>query len=266
VLVRLSLGALVLLAFGLATGSRLPRDAAVWGHLFVSALFANVIPYLLFAYGERQVDSAIAGVLNATTPLWTILIATGVGLEEKPGGRKLAGLALGFVGALVIFEPWRSTSQVMTWGGLACLAAAGAYGISFVYMARFLAGRGLTPLALSAAQLLAASLLSLAALPLLGWQAPAFRVDALVAVAILGALGTGIAYVLNYRLLSDDGASAASLVTYLIPIVAVLIGVLTLDESLPWTVIAGMGVVLLGVGLARAQPGRLRAQSPDMSA
>jgi drug/metabolite transporter (DMT)-like permease len=251
VLVRLSLGALVLTTYILARGRRPLRGTAIWGHLAVAAFFANVIPYLLFAYGEQQVDSAIAGVLNATTPLWTILISTVAGIEKKPPVVKLVGLALGFAGTLVIFNPWRSGSQVMSPGGVACLLAAASYGISYVYMARFLAGRGLSALELAAAQLLAASVLICLAIPLLGWQPPAFRADAIIAALVLGAVGTGVAYVLNYRLITEDGASAASVVTYLIPIVAVVLGALTLQESLPLNVIAGMLVVLLGVALSR---------------
>jgi drug/metabolite transporter (DMT)-like permease len=266
VFARLSLGAAVLLGFVWARGTALPRGTRTWGHLCVAALFANVIPYLLFAYGEQEVDSAIAGVLNATTPLWTVVFATAVGLEARPRARKLGGLGLGFAGALVIFEPWQAGSQVLSWGGLACLAAAGAYGVSFVYMARFLAGRGLTPLALAAGQLVAASALSLVALGALGWDAPAVRADALVSVAILGVLGTGAAYVLNYRLIVVDGASAASVVTYLIPVVAAVVGAAALHETLPWNVVGGMVVVLVGVALARAQPAPEPVPAPEVPA
>jgi drug/metabolite transporter (DMT)-like permease len=250
---RLLLGALVLVAYARLRGIRLPRGASVWGHLFVAALFANVIPYFLFAYGEQQVDSAIAGILNATTPLWTVVIATAVGLESRPTGPKTAGLLLGFSGTVLIFEPWSAGSQVMTRGGLACLIAAACYGVSYVYMTRFLAGRGLTPLALSAGQLLAASVLSVAVLPIFGLRGVEIRTDMAIAVLVLGVFGTGIAYVLNYRLISEGGASAASVVTYLIPVVAVVLGALTLDEPLPLNVLLGMLVVLLGVALTRSE-------------
>lgn len=253
-LVRLSLGALVLLTAAKVRGQRLPRGKGIWRHLFAAALFGNMIPYLLVAYGEQQVDSAVAGVLNATTPLWTVLIATSVGFEKRPGVRKLAGIGMGFVGAVVIFSPWRLGSQVMSWGGLACLLAATSYGVSYVYMARNLAGRGLPLLALSAAQLFVATVLAVAAVPVLGWRAPQLHADALIAVVILGVVGTGAAYVLNYRLIADDGPSSASVVTYLLPIVAVVLGALTLRESIPLNVVAGMAVILVGVALARAHP------------
>lgn len=251
--VRLVLGALVLVVVVIARGGHLPRDGRLWISLFVAALFANVVPYLLFAVGEQQVDSAIAGVLNATTPLWTILIATAVRVEKRPSVVKLAGLVVGFIGVLLIFGPWRSGSQVMSPGGFACLVAAASYGVSYVYMARFLAGRGMGALELSASQLVAASVLSCIAIPVLGLRSPTLRTDALVAVVILGVLGTGLAYVINYRLIVDDGPSTASIVTYLLPVVALSLGLLTLRESLSLNVITGMTVVLFGVWLTRKQ-------------
>ena len=253
---RLVLGAVVLVGYARFRRAALPRGGALWRHLFVAALFANVVPYLLFAYGEQEVDSAVAGVLNATTPLWTVLIAVVVGLERRPGARKAVGLLLGFAGAVLIFEPWRSGSEPMSAGGVACLAAAASYAVSYVYMTRFLAGTGPTPLALSAGQLTAASALSCAALPFAGWRDVVPRPDAVGALVVLGVLGTGIAYVLNYRLIRDGGASSAAVVTYLIPVVAVILGVLTLGETLPPPVIVGMVVVLLGVALARSDDRR----------
>jgi drug/metabolite transporter (DMT)-like permease len=254
VLVRLALGALVLVPIVYAGGGRLPKDPRVWGHLAVAALFANVVPYLLFAYGEQQVESAITGVLNATTSLWTILIASAVGLEKRGSPAKLSGIALGFVGAVVIFAPWRLGSQIMSWGGVACLLATASYGVSFVYMARFLIGRSLGPLSLAASQLIVATLLTALAAPFLGLRLPAWRGEALLAVTILGAIGTGIAYLLNYRLIVDEGASPASTVIYLLPVVAVVLGVTVLGEALPFNVIAGMAIVLASVALVRRGP------------
>lgn len=249
--VRLGLGALVLVAFLYATGGRLPSASTLWGHLVLAAVFANVVPYLLFAYAEQQVDSSIAGILNATTPLWTVAMSMAAGLERDTPPLRLLGIGLGFLGALVIFQPWRLGSQVMSWGGLACLVAAASYGVSFVYMARFLAQRGLTPLALSASQLLASTVLATLALPFIGRQPLDLRADALGAVVVLGALGTGLAYVVNYRLITESGASGTSIVTYLLPVVAVSLGALLLHEALPLHVVVGASVVLLGVGITR---------------
>src|SRR5450755_4346742 len=135
VLIRLALGALVLVAIVYTRGLRLPSSGLVWLRLTVAALFANAIPYTLFAIGEQHVSSSVAGVLNATTPLWTIVIAFGTGHERQVSAPKL----IGFI------------------GGLACLAASASYGVSYVYMDRFLAHRGIPPLVLSAGQLIAAT-------------------------------------------------------------------------------------------------------------
>jgi drug/metabolite transporter (DMT)-like permease len=251
VFVRLTLGALVLTVFLRARGDHLPRGRAVWAHLTLAAIFACVVPYLLFAYGEQRVDSSIAGLLNATTPLWTALIAMAVRLERDVTPTRVAGLAIGFLGALVIFEPWRLGSQVLSRGGLACLVAAACYGVSYVYMARYLRRPDLSPLALSAGQLVASAVLTALTLPLLGRAVPKFRADALVAVVVLGAIGTGLAYLINYQLIAESGASRTAVVTYLLPIVAVALGALVLGETLPPHALVGAAVVLAGVALTR---------------
>lgn len=122
VLIRLALGALVLAPIALARGMRIPTGLVTWVHLFVAALVANAIPYTLFGIGERTVDSNVAGVINATTPLWTVLVAFLAGADRKVTPRRGAGLALGFAGTLLIFTPWESASEIASWGGLAILA------------------------------------------------------------------------------------------------------------------------------------------------
>jgi len=114
--------------YSLARGVRLPRGKQVWVHLIAVASFANVIPYFLFALAELEIDSAIAGVLNATSPFWTAGIAATLGMETL-NPRRVAGLVLGFGGVLLIFEPWFAGSQVMSLSGFACLAAAACYGV-----------------------------------------------------------------------------------------------------------------------------------------
>jgi drug/metabolite transporter (DMT)-like permease len=160
------------------------------------------------------------------------------------------GMLLGFAGAVVILAPW-NTSQVSFGHALACLAASASYGASYVYMARYLIGKGLSPLVLSASQLIAASGLLLLATPFGGLDSPHWRLDAVLGLVALGAVGTGIAYVLNYRIISDDGPVLASTVTYLIPLVAVAFGALFLQEDITPTLVLGVVVVLSGVALTR---------------
>jgi threonine/homoserine efflux transporter RhtA len=134
--------------------------------------------------------------------------------------------------------------------GLACLAASASYGVSYVYMDRYLARRGIPPLVLSAGQLIAATIELAIVLPFAGLQAVHWRWDAIAALAVLGALGTGIAYVLNYRLITDEGTTA-SVVTYLLPIVAVILGAAILGDHITAQIISGMLIVILGVAVTR---------------
>ena len=250
VLIRLTLGAIVLAIIVYARGLRLPTSGRVWLHLTVAAVFANAIPYTLFAIGEQHVSSSVAGVLNATTPLWTLVIAFATGHERRISAAKAIGFIVGLAGTLLIFSPWQSGSQIASLGGLACLGAAASYGISYVYMDRYLARRGISPLVLSASQLTAAAVLLAVVLPFAGLQPIHFRWDAIAALAVLGILGTGIAYVLNYRLITDEGTTA-SVVTYLLPVVAVILGAAVLSDKITAQIIGGMLIVLVGVAITR---------------
>ena len=254
VLVRLALGALVLFPIAFAKGMKLPVGRTVWIHLFVAALVANAIPYTLFGVGEQTVGSNAAGVINATTPLWTVLIAFLVATDRKVTPIRGAGLAIGFAGTMLIFTPWQSANEIASWGGLAILAASASYGVSYVYMGKFLTNRGIPPIMLSATQLAAGTALMVLALPLGGLTAPTWRADAVTALLILGVLGTGMAYVLNYRLISDEGPTVASTTTYLLPIVAVVLGALVVNEAVTVPMVAGMIVVLSGVALVQRRP------------
>ena len=250
VLIRLTLGALVLVVIVYSRGLRLPASGLVWRHLTVAALFANAIPYTLFAIGEQHVTSSVAGVLNATTPLWTLVIAFATGHERRISALKLVGFIIGLAGTLLIFSPWESGSQIASAGGMACLGASASYGASYVYMDRYLAHRGIPPLVLSAGQLTAATVLLAIVFPFAGLQPVHLRWDAIAALAVLGCLGTGIAYILNYRLITDEGTTA-SVVTYLLPIVAVILGAAVLNDHITAQIIGGMLIVLIGVAITR---------------
>jgi drug/metabolite transporter (DMT)-like permease len=210
------------------------------------------IPYLLFAVGEQHVASSTAGMLNATTPLWTVVIALSVRHEKSASLRQVGGLVVGFAGVLLIFQPWETGTGLTSAGAIECLAASASYGISYVYMDRYLARRGISPVALSACQLLAASMVLVIALGAVGARTP--RLDPTTTVAsilILGLLGTGVAYVLNYQIITSEGATIASTVTYLLPVIAIILGVTVLGEPVTALIIAGIALVLIGVALTR---------------
>jgi drug/metabolite transporter (DMT)-like permease len=259
---RMILGALVLLAVITIRRDKLPRDWPTWGHLFVAALVANVAPYLLFALGETRVDSGIAGSLNATTPLWTLALTYAASRKKRLGGAQLVGLILGFAGCLLIFTPWNAGS-VDILGALYCLLAALSYAVSYLYMGRYLTPKNLTPTVLSTSQIVAASILTAATLPLDTAHPPTWSFGPWIALAVLGILGTGLAYVINYALIRTEGPIGASIVTYLIPVTSLTLGFLVLHEVVTLSFVAGAGVVLFGVWMARLDAVHIASTKPD---
>jgi drug/metabolite transporter (DMT)-like permease len=255
-LARLVLGSALLFAVVAVQRGSLPRSPVVWAHITVAALFANAAPYLLFAVGEQHVASATAGMLNATTPLWTVVIALGTRHQRAVSGRQVAGLVIGFGGATLIFSPGQAAAGLVSVGAGACLAAAACYAVSYVYMDRFLARRGISPVVLSACQLGAASAWLAIALGVTGAPAPRLDATVVASILILGLVGTGAAYVLNYQLIAAVGATVASTVTYLLPIVAIILGFLVLGEHVTLPDLAGIALILAGVALTRNRTGR----------
>lgn len=248
--IRCALGAVVLMA----VATRLPRGR-IWVRIAIAAFFCNALPFALFSMAERTVDSGVAGVLSATTPLWSLLIGVGTGTEQRPLPSRLGGLLLGFAGVLVIFAPWQQAG-LLSWSSLALLVAAASYAIGFVYMGRNLAGKGVPTIELSSAQLVAATGLSVLTLPAGGLVAPHLTVFAVLAVVVLGVMCTGVTFHLTYRLIADEGATTAATVGYLLPIVSVILGTLVLQEQFSVRELVGMVIVLLGVVLVKRPASR----------
>jgi drug/metabolite transporter (DMT)-like permease len=263
---RILLGAMVLLLLCALRGVRLvgvstPDNRRLWRHITVAALFANTLPWVLFGLGEQTVGSGLTGVLNATTPLWTMIFGLVFGTERSLPPSRFAGLLLGFAGVTLILAPWQG-GGMLSWGVVACVAAAMSYGIGFVYIGRSLqGGHGLPPLGLAAMQMTAATGLGVVALPLDGLVPVTFTPMPLLAIGVLGVLGTGFAFALNYRIIADEGATTASTVTYLMPVVSVLLGWWILDEQIGLRVVLGMVIVLAGVALSRRRATARRAGS-----
>lgn len=234
-------------------GHRLPPRRAL-PHIAVVAVAANVLPFALFSWGELHVSSSVAGVYNATTPLATLLVAIAALPDERPTRERVAGLLLGVAGVVTVLGPWRGIGQNTVLGQLACLVAAASYGVAFNYVRRYVTPLRLDPVALTAVQLTVSSVLLSVVAPFGGGAVhPTTRV--VLSVLALGALGTGIAFVLYHGLIRDIGATSASLVTFVVPVVAVALGVGVLGEPITWNLFAGAVVVVLGVALAE---GRLR--------
>lgn len=248
---RLALGALVLVPIVLIRRLPGPRSRAMWGHLVVSALLACAIPYTLFALAEQTVSSSLAGVLNSTTPLWTVLLAASLRTEGRLSARRILGVIVGFAGAVVVVDPWSGLLGGSYPGMLACLAAALSYAIAYTYQGRYLTNRGVSPITLTAIQLSIAAAMLAVALPFTGAGPSSTSPIPWIAVTVLGAAGTGLALIINFTLIGTEGATAASVVTYLVPAVALALGIAILNEPARATLPIGAALILLGVTLVR---------------
>jgi drug/metabolite transporter (DMT)-like permease len=255
---RLVVGTATLLAILALQSERLPAGWHLWGQLAIAGLLLNVAPFTLFAYGERHVSSLLAGIWNATVPLFTLPIAIVWIADEHATARRLLGLAVGFAGVLIVLGAWRGVGGASLAGNLLCLGAAAAYGLGFPYTRRYLAHRPEGPLALASAQLICATL-EVAILALLFTHVPhGLAAKHVLGVLALGVFGTGLTFVLNYSLIRDVGATVTSTVAYVMPIVSTALGVIALGEPLRWYEPLGAAIIVAGAALAQARerPGR----------
>ncbi|MFC3503303.1 DMT family transporter [Micromonospora krabiensis] len=260
-LYRVAAGALTLLVVLAVLRDRLPREPRVWAHLTVVAAFGVAIPFTLFGYGEQRVESMLAGIWNATTPLIVLPLAVLVFRTERLTTRRAIGLGLGFTGVLVVLGVWEGIGGAHFIGQLMCFGAAACYGLAIPYQKRFVASSAHSGVSLSAAQLLIATAQLAIVTPLVAGAPPLpteLSPRVVASVLTLGALGTGLAFVINLRNIRIIGASTASTVTYLIPVFAVLIGAVVLGERLNWHQPVGALIVLLGVAVSQGLIGRRR--------
>ena len=238
------LGAVSLLIVIVVTKQKLPRVGKHWLHIAVVALLLNTVPGFLFAVGQQYVSSAIAGILNATTPMMTLLIISLAFREQKPTLNQNLGIVLGFAGVALVGLGGGEISFTSPWGIALLLLATLCYGVAMPYAKRFVSPLPYSPYVLATAQVSASALL--AALPalLVGVTHAPVSASALWGILALGILGTGFAYVWNYRNIELAGSVIASSVTYVTPVIAVVLGFLVLGERLTLLQAAG-GVLVL---------------------
>lgn len=233
-----------------------PRGARAWGAIAVMAVLNNIIPFTLIVWAQQTLPSGLAAILNATTPLWTVLVAHALTAEERATPGRVAGVALGFGGVAAMMGP-------DVWGGaaaaglatLAMLAATLSYAFAGIWGRRFRAA-GVAPMRAAVGQVsIAALALAPVALAIdAPWRLAAPSAGAIGAVLGLAALSTALAYVLYFRILALAGAVNLALVTFLIPVSAVLLGTLFLDESLAPRHLAGMALIGLGLAAIDGRP------------
>lgn len=257
---RLSFGAIALLIVAGFTRTALPRRPATWGHLFVlGSLFCSV-PFTLFSYGETHISAVLAGLINALAPLTTVAASMAVFRRQQPNPRLLAGLGIGLAGVLVVLGVWNGLGGAQLAGIGACLVAVACYGLGYNYSARFITGRvgAEPPIALATGQVLCAVVQVLPFALATGHIAEHPPFESFLALAALGTLGSGIAYVLNFDLINNAPPALASTVTYLVPIFAVAVGAVFLGEAVHWYEGIGAGFILLGAAVCHD---RLRRRS-----
>ena len=245
---RVARAAAMLVVLARATGVALPGRIAAWGPYLVMGLLNNAIPFALIFWGQTHIPSGLAAILNATTPLFTVLVANWATAVEKLNAPRLAGVGAGLAGVVVMIGPdlLRELGANVL-GQLACLLAALSYAFAGVYGRRF---RGEPPLRVAAGQLIASSVLLAPVVILLDrpWTLSPPGATAIAALLALAALSTALAYLIYFRILARAGATNVLLVTFLIPVSAILLGTLVLGEQLALRHLIGMAAI--GIGLA----------------
>ncbi|MDF9811564.1 DMT family transporter [Streptomyces sp. SPB162] len=259
---RMVFGTVVLVATLLIKRDRLPRGKRTWLHLTVAALLLNALPFSLFAYAELTIPSTLAGICNATTPLWSMVVSVVALSEDKPTRQRFAGVGLGFLGVLTVLGAWQGFSGQDPAGTAMALIAAASYAVGWAYVRRTLAGATTSNLALSSSQLLLGTVQLAVITPFFTSVPTSFPILSVLSVVALGALGTGIAFLLQYALVAEKGPTIAVMVTYLIPVVATAAGVLLLHERLGWNEPVGAVIVLAGAALTQLRPRSRPAAEP----
>jgi len=250
-LARVAFGAATLLLVLAVRRERLPRGRTVWRDLFVVALFYNSIPFSLFAFGEQHASSIVAAIGNATAALWTVVFAMALLPDERATRTRVTGVLIGFLGVLVLLGPWHGLGGPSLLGTLLCLGPGVCYGLAFAYTRRHLSGRPEPVTSLAAGQVLLATLQLAVVTPFFSSAPSQISLKVWGCILALGALGTGLAYVLSYDIIGRAGATTASLVTYVVPLFATFFGVVLLSEGLTWNEPVGALVIIAGAAVSQ---------------
>jgi drug/metabolite transporter (DMT)-like permease len=249
--VRCALGAATLLAWARYKKIALPKSRKIWLHLWVVSLLLNVIPGVFFALAETEVTSILAGIINAVTPLMTLLAIALVTRDEKPKFYQVLGILIGFIGVLTVLGAWKGLGENPLWAIFVLLAAVTCYGFSFPYSRRFILPHKIQPESMAAAQVTTGAFTLLPFFLYDGISQTAYLPGPVFAMIALGILGSGFAYIWNFKIMTIAGSAIASSVTYLTPVVAVIVGVIFLKERLFWYEPVGALIVLLAVAIGQ---------------
>lgn len=249
--VRCALGAATLLVWASYKKIALPKSRKMWLHLWVVSLLLNVVPGVFFALAETEVTSILAGIINAVTPLMTLLAIALVTRDEKPKFYQVLGILIGFIGVLTVLGVWKGLGENPLWAILVLLAAVTCYGFSFPYSRRFILPHKIQPESMAAAQVTTGAITLLPFFLYDGISQAAYLPGPVFAMIALGIFGSGFAYIWNFKIMTIAGSAIASSVTYLTPVVAVIVGVIFLKERLFWYEPVGALIVLLAVAIGQ---------------
>ena len=249
VAVRIVIAAIVIWGVVLAAGLGVPRARSAWVAFFWMGVLNNVLPFLLIVWGQKEIESGLAAILTAAAPIFSVIVA-GVWLKDEPATRsRLLGAVLGIVGVTVLIGPSALAGlDVNLLAQFAVLGAALSYAFAGVYARRF-ARLNIDPIVVAAGQLVMSSLIMILLASVFAEPNQLLESSAKVwiAVGVMAIFSTALAYILYFRLLASAGATNAILVTLLIPVTAILLGSLILDERLGWLHFLGMAVIGLGL-------------------
>jgi drug/metabolite transporter (DMT)-like permease len=249
--IRCALGAVTLYGFARYRKIVLPRDKKALFHIWIVCLLLNVFPGIFFALAETEVTSILAGIINAVTPLMTLIAILGVNKTERANKVQVIGLFIGFAGVLVVLGVWNGLGTNPWWAVLILFIAVALYGISYPYTRRFVMPLGIKPEAIVATQLLLATVTILPFYLATGLTTDEIQVGPLLSMVALGVFGSGFAYLWNFKVMEIAGSAISSSVTYLTPVVAVVAGIIFLGEGISWHEPVGAIVVLLGAAIAQ---------------
>lgn len=261
---RVALAALILLVVLRFRGEHLPRGGSVWLAFCGMGLLNNVIPFSLIVGGQTQLASGVASILNASTPLFTVILANFLTSDERMSGGRLFGVIVGLLGVGVMV----GGDAVQNLGAhvgaqLMCIGAAISYAFASIFGRRF-RSMGVTSLTSATGQVMAstAMLVPVALLIDRPWSLPVPSLPAIAAIVSVAAISTALAYLIYFRLLSSAGATNASLVTFLVPVSAILLGTIILGEVLLPRHFAGMALIGLGLAAIDGRPWRMLRGQP----
>lgn len=258
VFLRVALAAATLNAILILRGKPLPADRRIWTAFFGMGLLNNVVPFTLIVWGQTHIASGVASILNATTPVFAVIAAHVLTADEKMSGQRLVGVLAGFAGVVVMIGPAAlSGATINLWAQCAVLGAATSYALAGIFGRRFRT-LGVEPMATATGQVTASAivLLPIALIVDQPWHLAMPSSDVWLSVAGIALLSTALAYILYFRILSIAGATNIALVTFLIPVSAMLLGAVFLGERLMLRHFGGLALIALGLAAIDGRPAR----------